>query len=343
MKTTTLGATGLTVSAVGFGGIPITRLAEDAAAQLVRAAFDAGINFFDTAWGYPGSEERMGRGLKGLDRSRFVIATKDGSSDGAMFRKHVLESLERLGTDYVDIIQFHNLSDRPQLEAVMAPGGAYEAALKLRDEGCARHIGVTCHNSELAAELVASGKFETLQAQINFVGNEAEFLVAECARRNMGFIGMKPFAGGAIEDGELAIRYLQQFPTVVPIPGLEKPEELRQVVELFNAPLAPTEEQRQRMAKIREEVGKVFCRACGYCQPCPQEIAIAMVLRIKSIVRRMPLDLSLRLGSRYTDKVESCLDCHECVKRCPYHLEIPAMLRERRDWFNEWRKTVPEA
>jgi hypothetical protein len=342
MNRTTLGATGLSVSAVGFGGIPITRLTETAAAQLVRAAFDAGINFFDTAWGYPGSEERLALGLGGVDRAQLVIATKDGSTDGAMFRKHALESLGRLAVDYVDVLQFHNLSDRRHVDAVMAPGGAYEAALGLRDEGRVRHIGVTCHNTELAAELVASGKFETLQVPINFIADEAESLVAECARRSVGFIAMKPFAGGAIEDGELALRYLQQFPTVVPIPGIEKAEELRQVVELYNAPLPPTEDQRQRMGRIREEIGRVFCRACGYCQPCPQEIAIAMVLRAQSFVKRMSTEFALRAVGHHVAKVDSCLDCRQCVERCPYHLDIPAMLRQNSDWFQEWRKTVPQ-
>lgn len=343
MKTLTLGSTGINVTAVGFGGIPITRLTDEAAAELVRAAFDAGINFFDTAWGYLRSEERIALGLKGIDRSRYVFATKDGSSDGKMFRTHALESLERLKTDYVDVLQFHNLSDRPQLEAVMAPGGAYEAALKLRDEGRARHIGVTCHNTELSAELIATGKFETLQAQFNFINNDAEFLAAECKKRNVGFIGMKPFAGGTIEDAELAFRYLQQFPNLVPIPGIEKPEELRQIIELYQSSQPPTEDQLQRMAKIREEVGKIFCRACGYCQPCPQEIAIALIMRVKSFTKRMHPDFVQRVMGRHATKVDSCTECHECVKRCPYHLEIPETLRRNRDWFNEWQKSLPKS
>jgi hypothetical protein len=341
MKRIALGNTGLMVSAVGLGGIPLTRLAPPAAAALVRHALHAGINFFDSAYTYPDSEPRIGAGLRGFDRARFVVASKDASTDGAMFTAHAEESLARLGVEYLDLMQLHNVSDRATWQAVRAPGGAYEALLRLRDRGRARHVGVTCHNADLAAEMAESGLFETLQVPLNFIADEAAPLVARCARLGLGFIAMKPFAGGAVDDARLALGFLQQFPGVVPIPGIETTEELRQVVELYEAPRPLVAADRSRIDTLKRDLGTRFCHGCGYCQPCPQGIAIEMILRAESFARRLPLERSLRVLGRFMPKVDECLECGECLKKCPYHLEIPSLLRRSRQWYDEWLKTVP--
>lgn len=337
-----LGATGLDVSVVGFGGIPITRLGESDAAALVRQAVDGGINFIDTAWGYPGSEQRIGRAIADIDRASLVIATKDGSADGAMFTRHVEESLQRLGVAVVDLIQLHNVSDRDKWEAVEAPGGAYEAAVHLRDEGKVRHIGVTSHDVRLAAELIETGRFETLQLPLNFVADEGLPVVARCRELGVGFIGMKPFGGGAITDGELALRFLGQFPSVVPIPGIETADELRQILDIVANPRPLTDAERARIETIKAALGKVFCRACGYCQPCPQGIAISMIMRAESFARRMPVEQTRRAFRRHMAKVDDCTECGACVEKCPYDLNIPARLPEMRRWYEAWRTEHPE-
>jgi predicted aldo/keto reductase-like oxidoreductase len=267
-----------------------------------------------------------------------VLATKDGSTDGAMFAAHVQESLRRLGTDYLDLVQFHNVADEATLEAVLAPGGPYEAACRLRDRGEVRHIGVTSHSIDLAERMIDSGRFETVQLPLNLVADEAAPLVDRCAARGVGFIAMKPFAGGMIEHGDLALRYLQQFPTVVPIPGIETRDELAEVVRLYESPRAPTDDECRRMAELAHEIGKVFCRACGYCRSCPQEIAIPMVLRGRSFARRMPAEAAERALRRHMARAERCTGCRQCVEHCPYHLDVPAMLRDARDWFGRWQR-----
>jgi len=340
MRQTTLGSTGLTVSVIGFGGIPITRLPEPEAAALVRRAADAGLNFFDTAYSYGGSEERIGRALRGLPRDRLVIATKDASSDGPMFARHVEESLTRLGMDYVDIIQFHNVSDRQRWDAINTPGGAREAADRLQQQGKVRHIGVTSHNAELALEMALSGQFATVQVPINFIAEEALALIEPCRQRGIGLIGMKPFGGGAIEDGELALRYLHQHPAFVPIPGIETVAELDHVLRFAEHPQPLTDADRRRMAEVKAELGKTFCHACGYCQPCPQGIAIAMLMRAKSFARRMPVEQAVRALGRHMAKVDDCIRCNQCVKRCPYKLDVPNRLPELKAWYVEWLKTV---
>lgn len=342
LKRTTLGRTGLQVTCLGFGAIPITRLAPDDAVALVGQALDAGINFIDTAYSYPDSEPRIGRAIAGRDRSQLVISTKDGSRDGPTFTAHVEESLRRLCTDYVDIVQLHNVATAENWDAVRAPGGAIEAAMKLKDAGKVRHLGVTSHSVDLSYEMVRSGLFETLQLPLNFVADEGAAVAELCDELGVGFICMKPLAGGAIDDGKLALRYLQQFANVVPIPGIETRDELDELLRVAAEPRELQDAERSRIEALRQEIGKVFCRACGYCMPCPQEMPIQMILRFQSIAKRMPAESAYRAGRRHMPKVDDCTGCRACVQRCPYDLEIPAMLHDARDWFNQWAADMGE-
>ena len=123
MRTMTLGTTGLRVSAVGFGGIPIIRLGLDEAVSVLRHAVDRGMTFFDTANRYMDSEEKMGRAFAGM-RDKVVIATKTGQRGAAGAMEELELSLKRLGTDYIDLYQPHQVSHQEELDALLGPGGA---------------------------------------------------------------------------------------------------------------------------------------------------------------------------------------------------------------------------
>ena len=338
MENLTLGNTGLVVSALGLGGIPLTRLSFDEAIALIRAALDAGINFIDTAHGYPDSEPRIGAAIAARQRSKLIIATKSPARQAHIFRRHVTESLQRLGTDYIDLVQFHNIAQPDELAETLAPGGAMEAAEEMRRQGLIRHIGVTTHSLDLAREMIALGRFETLQAPMNFLADDAEPLVEPCATAGIGLIAMKPFAGGMIEDATLAMTYLRQFANVAAIPGIETPAELEQLIQIYAQPARPPQaDQLAAMAELRRTIGPTFCRACGYCQPCPQDIAITMVLRGRSFAKRMPAELTVRALDRHMKRVDQCLDCGQCRPKCPYDLDIPNLLRQSKQWYQQWR------
>ena len=114
----------MTVPRLGFGGIPIQRLSEEEAVEVVRKCLDLGVTFLDTANAYTTSEERIGKAIRGR-RDEVVIATKSGARTREGLEKHLKLSLERLGTDYIDLFQFHGISDSKSLEAVLEPGGLW--------------------------------------------------------------------------------------------------------------------------------------------------------------------------------------------------------------------------
>jgi len=140
-------------------------------------------------------------------------------------------------------------------------------------------------------------RFEVAQIPFNLVNTEPEEeLIPLALRLNMGFIAMKPLAGGALENAVLAFRYLSQFPSVVPDPGIERVEEMEEILRVMENVRPLTPEETDAIERIRKELGKVFCRRCDYCQPCPEEIPIASVLSIESAVKRAPLKDMIRWG-----------------------------------------------
>jgi aryl-alcohol dehydrogenase-like predicted oxidoreductase len=165
MRTVRLGKTGLEVSRVGFGGIPIQRLTEDEAVKVIQRCLDLGVTFFDTANGYTTSEERIGKALAGsaIRREQVVIATKTGARDRATAQEHLALSLKRLQTDYIDLWQFHGVSTFEAYEQVLGPDGAMETAQSALQAGQVRHIGITSHSMDVALKAVPAGRFETIQ------------------------------------------------------------------------------------------------------------------------------------------------------------------------------------
>lgn len=329
MQTTQLGRTGLQVSRVGFGGIPIQRLDEDAFERLIRRAVQLGVTFFDTANGYGTSEDRFGQALE-PHRESVILATKTMARGATEARQHLELSLRRLRTDYVDLWQFHSVNSDDDYEAILGPGGAMEVAQEGLRSGTVRHIGLTSHSLEIALKATASGHFETIQFPYNFVTNEAEErLIPLAAEQDVGFIGMKPFAGGMLSKASLSIKYVLQHDGVVPDPGFETIDEIEEIAQIVAGPWELTQEEREEIAEIRRTVGNRFCRRCGYCLPCPQEIRIPTALNVKSFAKRFPKE-RLFSGSvgQAAEKAQDCVKCGVCETRCPYGLPIREMLED---------------
>ncbi len=328
MKRIRLGKSELQVSRVGMGGIPIQRLTEVEAVKVVQRCVDLGVNFIDTANAYSSSEERIGKAIAGR-REQVILATKSTGRDRATAQKHLELSLKRLNVQTIDLWQLHNVSSREALEQVLGPGGAMEAAQWALERGMIRHIGITSHSMEVALKAVPMGHFETIQYPFNFVTSEAaDELVPLALEHDVGFIAMKPMAGGLLSNANLCIKYLLQF-EVVPDPGIEKIEEIEEIVGIVEGPWELSAGEREEIEGIRQTVDTRFCRRCGYCEPCPEGVRISTLMNIASFIKRMPRQTTTSGWIADAAKTaEDCIECGECEEKCPYQLPIREMVRK---------------
>jgi len=324
-----LGRSELWVTQIGFGGIPIQRLAEAEAVAVVRHCLDRGINFLDTAHGYTTSEERIGQAIAGI-RAGLILASKSPARDRAGVLAHLELSLQRLGVDYIDLYQLHNVSKEEDLQQALAPGGALEAARQAQQEGKIGHIGITSHAVEIAKKAVRSGLFETILFPLNFVAKEPGEEVYQLAlEHDVGFIAMKPLGGGMLPSARLAFKYLLQFPQAANIPGIEKAAEIDEILQIVAEPADLSAADRVEMERIQADLGSRFCRRCDYCQPCPQGIPISQLTTAVSMLRRMPVEGFLCFTGPAAEKAAAdCQKCGECEERCPYGLPIREMMDE---------------
>ncbi|MBR5316148.1 MAG: aldo/keto reductase, partial [Firmicutes bacterium] len=312
MEYVTLGKTGLTISRLGFGGIPIQRVDAAATKALVSEMVAKGINYIDTARGYTVSEEFLGEALEGV-RDKFVLATKSMSRTKEGMAADIETSLKNLRTDYIELYQVHNPS-MEQLEQVMAPGGALEALKEAKEAGKIGHIGLTGHSLELFEKAVSLDWVETFMFPYNIVETQGEELMRTCTEKNIGFIVMKPMAGGAIDDPELALRFICSNPdATVVIPGMYELKEIEQNLSAVEnqAPLSETE--LQKISEIRQQLGTNFCRRCNYCQPCSVGIDISSVFLLQGYLDRYGLvDWANKRYSGLSVKASACVDCGAC-------------------------------
>jgi predicted aldo/keto reductase-like oxidoreductase len=325
VKQVTIGKTGITVEKNGFGALPIQRISQADAVKLLRRAYEGGMTYFDTARAYSDSEEKLGAAFSGM-RDKIIIATKTGAKTVQDFWSDLETSLKNLRTDYIDIYQFHNPSFCPR------PGdgtGLYEAMEQAKAQGKIRFISITNHRMDVAKEAVASGLYETLQYPFSYLSTDEEIaLVQSCLDAGMGFIAMKGLSGGLINNSAAASAWMNQYPDVIPIWGIQRESELEEFLGHMQSPPPMTAELEALIRADREQLQGEFCRGCGYCMPCPQGIVINAAARISLMLRRAPTENSLNEQSKEIMKnVENCIGCYQCAAKCPYGLDTPKLLQ----------------
>ena len=320
-----LGRTELYVSKTAFGALPIQRISHADAVKLVRRAYESGINYFDTANAYTDSEEKLGAALHDV-RHEVIISTKSGGGDKKTVQAHIEESLRRLQTDYIDLFQFHNPAQLPDPED---PDGPFAAVLEAKQKGYIRHIGITNHRLKVARAAIDSGNFETMQFPFCYLAAPQDLeIVEKCKAADMGFIAMKGLSGGLLNNAEACYAFMQEYPNVVPIWGIQREEELDQWLELTARDPHVTPEIQAVIDKDRKELAGNFCRSCGYCLPCTAGIDIPQAARMSALLRRSPYQPYMS-DEWYAKmhKIEECVHCDACKSRCPYGLDTPALLQ----------------
>lgn len=334
MEYITLGKTGLCVSRMGFGGIPIQKVDASVTHALMERLAQRGVNYIDTARGYTVSEQFLGEALEGGLREKFVVATKSMSRTKEAMARDIDISLKNLRTDYIDLYQIHNPS-LAELEQVLAPGGALEALMEAKAAGKIRHLGLTAHMAAVFERALELDWVETVMFPYNIVETQGEELMAKCREKNVGFICMKPMAGGALEDAHLALRFIRQNENVsVVIPGMYDIREIDENLSAMEDISALTSDELAKIETIRRELGTQFCRRCNYCQPCTAGISISGIFVLEGYLQRYGLgDWAQKRYDALSKKAGDCVGCGACEKRCPYQLPIRQMLARCKQEF----------
>lgn len=338
MEKIQFGNTDLVVSKVAMGGIPIMRLDKDRGVKVINEVLNMGINFIDTANVYGDSEEKIGRAIKKHKRENLVLASKSLARDKKTFLSHLNLSLERLGIDYIDIYQLHSVSSKEIMEKVMGEDGAYFGLKEAVSSGKVRYFAFSSHNSHIAKKLMRTKKFQVVQIPFNFVDTEPEEeLIPLAYKLKMGIIAMKPMGGGRLQDANLAFRYLVQFEGIVPDPGVERTEEMAEIVKIIENPRPLTSNEKEEIEKIRKELGNQWCHRCGYCMPCHKDINIPLILDTKSGIKRMPFENVANSLEKALEKARDCTECRKCTQKCPYNLDIPVLLKESAAFWENYK------
>lgn len=333
MEYTVLGKTGLEISRIGFGGIPIQKVDVAAVRTLVEAMAEAGINYIDTARGYTVSEAYLGEALEGM-RDKFILATKSMARTKEAMAADIETSLKNLRTDHIDLYQVHN-PGMADLDKVLAPGGALEALMEAKEAGKILHLGLTAHSAEVFERALELDWVETIMFPYNIVETQGEALIKRCTEKNIGFVCMKPLAGGALEDASLALRFISCNPDVtVVIPGMYDPKELEQNIAAVTDRSPLSAEELAKIEAVRGELGTQFCRRCNYCQPCSAGINISGAFLFEGYLRRYGLaDWAKERYNTMPKKAGDCIECGVCETRCPYNLPIREMLKRCKEAF----------
>ncbi len=325
MREITLGKTGIRVPQNAFGALPIQRVDMNTAVRLLRGAYDGGMRFFDTARAYSDSEEKIGEAFMGM-RDKIYISSKTMAKTPEKFREDLETTLRNLRTDYLDIYQFHCVSQ------CYRPGdgtGMYEAMVEAKEQGKVRHIGITTHLIGVAEEIVESGLYETLQFPFCYLATDRDIKLVQAAEKaDIGFIAMKGLSGGLLTDSTACMAFMSDY-NVLPIWGIQRDEELAEWLSFFDKNVKMTDEIATFIEEDRKSLMGEFCRGCGYCAPCTVGIQINNCARMSQLIRRAPsANFLSEEWQGLMMKIEECVDCGVCKTRCPYGLDIPTLLRK---------------
>jgi predicted aldo/keto reductase-like oxidoreductase len=260
IPTRTLGHTGQQVSMIGLGGYHLGHPSEADAIQIVHMAVDNGITFMDNCWDYNSgeSEVRMGKALRDGYRQKVFLMTKIDGRDAKTAAAQLDQSLQRLQTDHLDLLQFHEVIRMSDPERIFAPGGGMEAAVKARQAGKVRFIGFTGHKSpQIHKHMLEVAdqhqfKFDTAQMPLNVMDAQyesfAQIVLPMLQERNIGVLGMKPIGDKILlKSGKVSavecLRYALSLPTSVVITGCESAKDVQQALDVGKnfQPMSETE------------------------------------------------------------------------------------------------------
>ncbi len=355
MQKRRLGRTDLQVSIVGFGGTWISQLSMGKAVKVVQRAFELGINYFDTAKLDGDSEEKIGVALTDV-RDECILATKTASRTKSESLADFKSSLHRLKTDRLDLIQLHGIDDEKTLQKAIGIGGSLEMCKKARSEGLVDHIGITSHKPQVLIKAIETNEFDTILVPLNVVTRQAlEKLIPLAKELDIGVAIMKPLSAKTSKlitclyepslsllsnEPELkallgqdttsmvrnALKFILAQDVSVVVTGLKSIEEVETAAQVGNEHIGLTRDEEER---FRVQFDDKYCRDCGLCLPCPQNLDIAAILRFQTLSTIYGLkNWAKKLYTGLKVDATKCTECGECEPKCPYNLSIISMLKD---------------
>lgn len=315
MKYRKLGKTGLSVSEVSFGGIPIQKCSEEECISLFDTLVSRGVNFIDSARAYTISEKYIGFAIKGR-RDKFILATKSMSRDYESMKRDILTSLNNFGTDYIDLYQMHNVKDGEDVS------GALRALREAKENNLIGHIGVTSHSLKSIKSFLDCEDIETIQFPYNFLEQDAYDVFKEAFEKNIGVIVMKPLAGGVIDNASVSLKFILACDYVsVCIPGMADSSEVIENTSVESYVLS--DDEKKYIEDLILRIDKDFCHRCAYCLPCSVGIDIPSCFMFYGYYERYGLEnWALSRYNSMKVKASECIECGLCEQKCPYNLKI---------------------
>jgi hypothetical protein len=350
VRTNKLGKTDLDVSVIGLGMEHLVPLPENIE-PVVHRAIDRGITYIDLRIWVPEVMSIFGAALKG-HRDQVILAThlstaqtkgqyrrtRDPQECEALFH----DILARLGTNYVDVLHLSNLDTAKDYRQVTSPGGVLDLALRLKQKGKARALGLSGHNPQTALKAIQSGHLDVVMHPINIVSDAEpgrKELAHACASLGVGLVAMKPFAGGEVFQREKplspvrCLSYTLAQPGVsLALMGVKNLEELEANLRF----LEDTDEEKD-FASVVQELQQGLagtCVYCNHCLPCSSTIDIAQIMRMLVAAERYGVGVEARADyDGLPAKASDCIECGDCMERCPFEVDVVARMRRAVELF----------
>lgn len=363
------GNTGVNISALGFGCMRLKEIEQPDGSfivdqehtnEMLRHAYDLGVNYFDTALFYchSNSEIAVGKALKPI-RDKVYISTKcpmENIKCREDFRKTLELSLSKLDTDYVDFYHFWSLNAKRFDETVVALG-LLEEAEKLKAEGKIRHISFSFHDKPEALKHIidTAPQMETMLVQYNLLDRANEEMIQYAASKGLGVVIMGPVGGGRLaaptelvkklggenlNTYELALRFVLGNPGVsCALSGMQSCEMVDQNAAVASLENPMTEKEWREVGESLENLKKfseLYCTGCGYCQPCPKGINIPKIFQAYTYHNVYGLsELAKKTFDNYVNDEknpgatsDACINCGYCERKCPQHLKVRELLKK---------------
>lgn len=328
MKKNRIGKTDMVVTHLSFGGIKLHNNMPDKAENIVNKALDLGINHIDTARCYGDSEVLIGSVLK-TRRSECYLSSKSIRRSKEESAEDVNISLKNLNTDMIDLYYCHDISREQHYEKIMSDSGTLPALKEAQKAGKIRYIGISTHRADLAIKLIDSGEFDAIMLSINLFDQEfIKDIVPYARKAGIGIVGMKPLAGGMFQYPQIALRYSLAQDIDVQLIGISHISELEEDFDIAENFKPLTDEEMKKLEEDSKEMGKEFCRQCGYCLPCSVDIEIPKVFLYERYAKRYWIgDYAKEQYALLEVKADECVECGKCEEKCPYELPIIEKLK----------------